>query len=108
MKIWTKISCLLCLCCFLFPVTVFASSSTDRKPEVTMTPNGTITWKTVDTKATTGITWKTEGFTIKTYPVLSNKLAGTKEYGNPIYKKPYGKITNKVEKFYDNLYKKMK
>ena len=97
MKIWTKISFLLCLCCFLFPVTVFASSSTDRKPEVTMTPNGTITWKTVDTKATTGITWKTEGFTTKTYPVLSNKLAGTKEYGNPIYKKPYGKITNKEE-----------
>ena len=94
---WKKISFLLFLCCFLFPISVFGASDTNQKPKVDMTKDGTITWDTIDTKATTGITWKTEGFTVKTYPILSNKLAGTKEYGNPIYKKPYGKFTNKEE-----------
>src|SRR5699024_10284408 len=75
----------------------FGASDTNQKPIVTMTDKGEITWKSIDTKATTGITWKTEGFTVKKYPVLSNKLAGTKEYGNPVYKKPYGKFTNKEE-----------
>lgn len=97
MNLYKKISFLLFLCCFFFPITVFGASDTDNKPDVTMTSDGTITWKTIDTKATTGITWKTEGFTIKKYPVLSSKLLGTKEYGNPIYKKPYGKISNKEE-----------
>ena len=97
MRLWKKISFLLFLCCFLFPISVFGASDTDRKPKVDMTPDGKITWQSIDTKATTGITWKTEGYTVKKYPVLSSKLAGTKEYGNPIYKKPYGKFVNKAE-----------
>ena len=80
-----------------FPSTVLAASDTDSKPEVKMTDDGKIQWKTIDTKATTGIKWKTEGFTVKAYKVLTSALSGTKEYGNPIYKKPYGKFTNKSE-----------
>lgn len=97
MKFWRKISFLLFFCCFLFPLSVFGASDTNQKPEVRMTSDGKITWKTIDTKATTGITWRTEGYTVKSYKVLTNKLVGTKEYGNPVYKKPYGKFYNKEE-----------
>ena len=97
MELYKKISFLFFLCFFLFPISVLGASDTDRKPKVEMTQDGKITWETIDTKATTGITWKTEGYTVKKYLVLSSKLAGTKEYGNPIYKKPYGKFVNKKE-----------
>lgn len=100
MKVWKISISFFLFLLFIAPVTVFAASDTDLKPNVKMTDNGTITWKTIDTKATTGITWKTEGFTVKSYRVLTNSLLGTKEYGNPVYKKPYGKFYNKEEYYH--------
>ena len=94
---WKNIIFFISLSFFLFPVSILGASDTDRKPKVDMTSAGTITWETIDTKATTGTTWKTEGYTVKKYPVLSSRLVGTKEYGNPTYKTPYGKIINKKE-----------
>ncbi len=86
-----------------FPLTVLGAVNTNQKPEVQMTDDRVITWLAYDTKATSKITWKTEGYTIKTYPVLSNDLLRTKEFGNPVYKKPYGLFYTKKE--YENIIK---
>lgn len=99
-KLMKKIVLGVCLLLW-FPLTVLGVNDTNQKPEVKMTNDRIITWDTYDTKATSKITWKTEGYTIKTYPVLSNDLLRTKEYGNPVYKKPYGLFYMKKE--YENI-----
>lgn len=86
---------LLFCACFLFPFSVKAGDL-DNKPKVTMI-NGDVVWTTEDKKATAPITWRTEGYTVKNYKVLTSKASSKGEYGAPRAKKPYGGFVNKQE-----------
>lgn len=59
-----------------------------KRPNVTMTEGGEITWKTIDTKASSSTTWSTKGFTVRKDKCLPG--------GNPRVK-PYGEFMIKSE-----------